>query len=194
MVMEDMDGLTTLQRMKEILGDQCPKIVMMSAYDVKDKFDTARRLGALECVKKPLDFALLKETIYRALAEGDRPHICIVDDDRFTCTVVKKVLADNGYEVEIANSGGEVMRMLGKDAFSVAIINAGTTGVNAIDVYEKIRLQNRDIGVIIVSNTAFDENTFNALQKSNYSFLQKPFDAEQILRMVQNIQNRKKEK
>jgi DNA-binding NtrC family response regulator len=194
MMMDDMDGLATLQRMKELLGDRCPKIIMMSAYDVGSKFKTARELGVLECLQKPLNIARMKDMICGALKEEAKPRICIIDNDRAACDTLTKALTDNGYEVDLAHNADEVMQKLRHEAFSVAVVNVEAADLNNLQTYEKIQELNPETGVIIISSAAIDEKTFVALNRNNYSVLQKPFDADHVLRMVENIRNSKNKK
>jgi CheY-like chemotaxis protein len=81
----------------------------MSAHEMKNKFDEARRLGAVECLNKPLNLDALGDAVKNMTNKGTKTKICIVDDNRAVCEVMQDVLTRNGYEVDVAYSGNEVI-------------------------------------------------------------------------------------
>ena len=185
-VMEGINGVDTLRRLRELLGENCPKTIMMSAYDSQKKFDEAMELGAVKCLKKPLDMDRIKALVYRVMDSGARK-ICIVDDDKTLCCVLKETLASNGYEVEVASGGNEVIEKIQKEVFKVMIINLNLPDGNGLEVYEKIKQKNPDVGVIFISGSTSDEGVESTFKKNNFNCLQKPFEPEHLIKMLKNI-------
>lgn len=76
MVMKDMNGIETLKKLKEILGEKCPKTVIISAEDLPQEFDEALRLGAVECLRKPFEpetIISMIESIEQQRKQGKKP-------------------------------------------------------------------------------------------------------------------------
>lgn len=62
-MMNGLSGLETLQKINDIFGDKAPKTIIMSAYDSTANFDQAKKLGAVACLRKPLNMAKLRPLI-----------------------------------------------------------------------------------------------------------------------------------
>ena len=190
-VMDGMDGIDTYKNLKELMGQNCPKTVIMSAQDLRSKFEEARQMGALECLKKPLDMKHLKELIYENMDKDKKVKICIVDDDKEMCDTLKKTLTTNGYDVEVAYSGSEVIEKIKNEVFKVIILDIKLPDINGVEVYEKIKAINPNMGVIFISGNAAEGPIEDTIRKNNYIYLQKPFEPDYIIRMLENIRKRK---
>ena len=62
--MPDMDGIEVVRRMRALVGEQVP-IILVSAYDWSDIEESAKEAGADGFISKPL----FKSTLYRAINE-----------------------------------------------------------------------------------------------------------------------------
>ena len=62
-VMPKMDGVTAFFKIKEL--DPLAKVIFITAYDPPDRYDAAKRKGAIHLVKKPFSALFLKELINR---------------------------------------------------------------------------------------------------------------------------------
>lgn len=67
----NMPGMTGIELLR-ILKEDYPhlKVFMITAYDDKEKFDSAMQLGAEEYLTKPLDFEKLKKEIF-SITKGE---------------------------------------------------------------------------------------------------------------------------
>jgi len=65
--MPEMDGLTLLNRLKEMLAKQ--KAIVVSAYGDMENIRTAMNRGAFDFVTKPIDFTDLEATIQKTISE-----------------------------------------------------------------------------------------------------------------------------
>jgi DNA-binding NtrC family response regulator len=191
-VMRGMDGIETLKELKQLLGTNLPKTIIMSGHDIDNKFEEARQLGAAECINKPMNILELKDMVYKVLDKDKKLRICVVDDDKTLCDSLKSVLDSNGYEVDVAYSGNEVIEKIKSEVFKVIILDIRLPDINGIDVYEQIKHINSDIGVIFVSGYTNDEHINNTIQKNNYTYLHKPFEPENLIKMIEEVKESKK--
>lgn len=189
-VMEGMDGIATYKRLKELLGDKCPKTIIMSAHETA-KFEEARKLGVDACMMKPLNFNNVKDAMEKLLSKGDKVKICIVDDDEMLCNSLKKILNNSGYDVETAHSGNEIINKIKDEVFKLVILDIKLPDLNGLEVYEKIKNINSDVGIIFISGQANDANFNDIVKKNNYVYLHKPFDPENLIKMIENIRGQK---
>ena len=59
--MPGMTGLELLEKVKHNYPEL--KVYIISAYDLKEYHDSAKQLGAVEFIPKPIDFAIIKDKI-----------------------------------------------------------------------------------------------------------------------------------
>lgn len=69
-IMPGMDGLETLQRIREV--DQGVGIIMITAVDEEEIAKEAVRRGAYDYLTKPLDLTYLELVVLTRLAQTDR--------------------------------------------------------------------------------------------------------------------------
>ena len=65
MLMPDKDGVDVLKEVKSLAPDL--PVVMMSGYSLDDKRKEARRLGAVECLKKPFEVEDIRRVVKEAI-------------------------------------------------------------------------------------------------------------------------------
>jgi CheY-like chemotaxis protein len=61
--MPGMSGLELLEHIKSKYHKPPPTVMMITAYDDEENYNTAKRLGADDFLTKPLDFKLLKDKL-----------------------------------------------------------------------------------------------------------------------------------
>ncbi|MBL7156725.1 MAG: response regulator [Candidatus Omnitrophica bacterium] len=66
--MKEMDGIETLRKMKGV--NKKAKVIMVTAIEDQDKMDTARKIGALEYITKPLVLENLESIVMSYAKEG----------------------------------------------------------------------------------------------------------------------------
>ncbi|OGS22764.1 MAG: hypothetical protein A2252_10590 [Elusimicrobia bacterium RIFOXYA2_FULL_39_19] len=62
-----MDGIETLKNIKEIKPEM--NVIMITAYHDADKVVQTFRLGAFDCIFKPIDFKYLRKSLFAKLLE-----------------------------------------------------------------------------------------------------------------------------
>jgi len=68
--------------------------------------------GAVECLTKPIDWNRLDALMSRLTADGDAPHVLVVEDDPASSDLVRRLFERNGIRVEVAANGAEGMARL----------------------------------------------------------------------------------
>ncbi len=193
-VMDGMDGIATLKKLKEQFGDRCPKVVIMSSYNDPKKFEEARSLGAAACMQKPLDMKRLPDTVRELLTVKQQSRICIIGNDQSGSGSIRQILSDKGYEVEVAANGSEAIESIRREACKCVIVDMKNNNVDGLQMYEKLKQADSDAGVIFISSHESDDAVADAIRSNTYIYLHKPFDPEQLLRMIDNIKECKCQK
>lgn len=110
--------------------------------------------------------------------------ILIVDDEKVLCRSLKMDLEDDGYKVSIANSGEEAIEKFSGFIPVVVLLDLRLPGINGIQVLKKIIDYDKDIAVIIMTAYGDTETTVEAIKCGAYHFINKPFELEELKKLV----------
>ena len=84
------------------------------------------------------------------------PHLLIVDDDKETCALLSKFLAQHGYRVSVAHDGRAMRRLLDGARINLIVLDLMLPGENGLTICQKLRSDN---SVPIIIQTALGEET-----------------------------------
>jgi DNA-binding NtrC family response regulator len=189
-----MDGIETHRRIKEIRPDTT--VVMMTAYAVEDLVEQALEDGAYGILYKPLDMEEVVSLI-EELREAKRGAlILVVDDNPAICTTMKHVLQTRDCEVRIAHTGEDAIAAARERAYDVIFVDMKLPTINGLETYLAIReLDSQVVGIVMTGfRREMEELVEEALCNQAYACLFKPFDVEELLRLVDGICVRKRRK
>jgi DNA-binding response OmpR family regulator len=115
---------------------------------------------------------------------GER-RILVVDDDPDIRTVVKMVLEDAGYVVDVAEDGFAALRAVETTHPDCVVLDVMMPGIDGHAVLSRIRAGDRgSLPVVMLSAAADDAQAWQAWTEGVDYFLAKPFDADELLRFL----------
>ena len=123
-------------------------------------------------------------------ASADRPRrLLVVDDDPTIRRVLTLNFEDEGYEVSVACNGQEATAMARSLHPDVMILDVMMPGTDGFSVLKSLRSspQTDDIPVVLLSAKASDDEVFAGWQSGADSYVTKPFEIEEVLRIVARI-------
>lgn len=187
-----MDGVEAYKRIKGIRPEAV--VMMMTAYSLEEMVQEALQEGAYGILYKPLDMAKVIATIDEVAGTGSGALILVVDDDPGACTSLKDILEARGCRVGTAHSGEEAIAMAREMAFDIIFIDVKLPALNGLETYMAIR--GFSPGSVAVMMTAYRYEMADlveeALSNSAYTCLYKPLDMDQVLRLVDEILEKKR--
>jgi DNA-binding NtrC family response regulator len=186
-----MDGVETYRRIKKIRPEAV--VMMMTAYAVEELVQEALQEGAYGITYKPLDIERMVAVIEEARKAKEGALILVVDDDPGTCITLKNVLIKKGYQVGIAYAGEEAITIAREAVYDIIFIDVKLPTINGLETYLAIREINPEAVAIMM--TAYRQEAADlveeALKNSAYTCLYKPFEMEELLKLVEGIWERK---
>jgi DNA-binding NtrC family response regulator len=102
--------------------------------------------------------------------------ILVVDDDEGLLEAVSQVLKRGGYAVATASSGEEAWALFLNDPNPVVVTDLIMKNMSGIDLLQKIKQQQPDTQVIIMTNHASFDSVIMSLRCGAFDYLSKPFD------------------
>jgi len=110
--------------------------------------------------------------------------ILIVDDEKNYTLILSAVLEDAGFETLTANSGSESLDILSRSDVDLVLTDMKMPGMDGIALLERIKKQDVDLPVIMMTAHGTVEKAVEAMQKGAYTYILKPFDNEQLVLYV----------
>ncbi len=208
--MPDMDGIEVVRRVRALVGDQVP-IILISAYDWSDIEESAKEAGADGFVSKPL----FKSTLYRAINEllhlAEQPaareddysdiagmHVLVAEDNDINWEILSMLLDMHGIRSTHAENGQIAVDMLASSqpgAYDLVFMDVQMPVMNGIEATKAIRaLPDKRISTIpIIATTAdaFSEDVAVCLDAGMNGHIAKPIDIKLVLKEIRKVKEGK---
>jgi len=112
--------------------------------------------------------------------------ILIVDDEQVVRDSLVHWFTEEGYEVEAAASASEALSRLAARELDLVIADIRMPGMDGLELLEKIRSEQLDTSVIIMTGYASVESAVRALKQGAFDYVTKPFDPDELSVAVRN--------
>ncbi len=113
------------------------------------------------------------------------PNLLIVDDELHVRESLSHWFIEDGYEVSTASSGKEALALLGRQHFDVVITDIRMPGMDGLELQKRIHEVDPEVAIILVTAYASVSTAVQALKEGAYDYLVKPFDPEELSRVVE---------
>jgi two-component system NtrC family response regulator len=110
--------------------------------------------------------------------------ILIVDDEINYTLILAAVLEDEGFETLTANSGPDALATLSESDIDLVLTDMKMPAMDGIDLLERIKKEDADLPVIMMTAHGTVEKAVEAMQKGAYNYILKPFDNERLVLYV----------
>ncbi len=112
--------------------------------------------------------------------------VLIADDEEGMREGMRRILERRGYRVELAQDGARAIELVDQGQFDIALVDLRMPVVDGFAVTEHIaRTRGSGTLVVIVSALATVEAAVDTTRKGAFDFLVKPFDPDDLLRVVE---------
>ncbi|MGE8499519.1 MAG: response regulator [Pseudomonas sp.] len=208
----DTDGSPASHEADLLISD-CPKcllglrpakdvpILLVTAYGSFLTSEQAQQLAPLEQLARPLSRQALFQAVQRNLGQqtdrlppatqslpnAKRPaRVLLVEDNPVNQLVAKGMLSKLGYEVLLANHGGEALSQLETQAVDLVLMDCNMPVLDGYEASRRIRQSGRhpDLPIIaLTANALFDERERCRAAGMN-DYLAKPFRREELAALL----------
>ena len=110
--------------------------------------------------------------------------ILVVDDDTNVRKTLCSILLNEGYLVETMGNGKQAMRALEKAYFDLALIDIELPDMKGTELLLKLKEKQPKMVRIIITGFPSLENAVKAVNEGANGYVLKPFEAEELLKMI----------
>src|SRR5215510_10294642 len=110
--------------------------------------------------------------------------ILVVDDEEKIRTTLRGVLSDEGFRVLDADGATGVLDLVAAERPQLVILDIWMTQVNGIELLERLKAQEPELPVIVISGHGTIETAVRATKLGATDFIEKPFSLDALLRSV----------
>ena len=203
-MMPDMNGIETVRRIRKVIGDKVP-IIIMTAYDWADIEDEAKEAGVTAFCSKPLFMSELRVTLAEPFDHKDEKktdkdpekadfsgrRILLAEDNEMNQMIAEAILTNVGFEVDKAGNGHIAVEKM-KDApagtYDIILMDIQMPNMDGYEATKMIRaLEDKNkanIPIIAVTANAFEEDRKLALDAGMNGHLAKPYDVTSMIKTI----------
>ena len=195
--MPDLNGVETTRRIRKIIGDDTP-IIILTSYDWSDIEEEAREAGVTAFVSKPMFPSDLHRVLNNCLGHMDETKkeeieydftgkkLLLVEDNVLNREIAMEILEEEGFEVDIAEDGDiAVNKIRDAEPYTYDLVLMDIQ-MPTMDGYEATRLirelppEYGHIPIIAMTANAFEEDRWAALEAGMDEHIAKPINVEKL--------------
>jgi len=124
------------------------------------------------------------------MEEPVQKRILVIEDDPHIAEGLRLNLGLQGYEVLLAVTGNEGLRLWKEFVPDLIVLDIMLPGINGLAVLESIRLEDERLPILILSAKAALEDKIKGLSLGVDDYLTKPFQLEEFILRVQRMLKR----
>jgi DNA-binding NtrC family response regulator len=114
------------------------------------------------------------------------PHILIVDDEPNIRKMLRSVLLEEGYGVDVAADADEAEAALRKGGVDLMLLDVLLPGTDGITLLRRLQERGSDLPVIMMSGHATIQTAVDATRLGAIDFIEKPLKVERVLLSMEN--------
>jgi two-component system, OmpR family, response regulator MprA len=106
--------------------------------------------------------------------------VLVVDDDRAVRDALRRVLTLAGYDVQIAEDGGEAIESVVQAVPDAVVLDVGMPGVDGLEVCRRLRMLGNRVPILMLTARVEISDRVVGLDAGADDYLAKPFDNEEL--------------
>ena len=110
--------------------------------------------------------------------------ILVVDDDRTTRQVLKKVLTSAGFATSVAKDGVDALRTLRAKRFDLLLLDVWMPRMTGLDLLAELRKRKARPRVVVMTSDDAPETLLKAVRGQAFKYVHKPVESAALVRTV----------
>ncbi len=112
-------------------------------------------------------------------------NILVIDDEIDICNNIKAILADEGFNIQIAHNSDDAFKCINNNTYNLIILDVwlDNSKYDGLEILKQIR-ENETVPIIIISGHGNIDMAVSAIKDGANEFIEKPFNTERLLLSV----------
>ncbi len=203
-VMPDMNGIETVRRIRAIIGDNKP-IIILTAYDWTEIEEEARAAGVTAFCSKPLFMSELREALLKPIEENEAAEeekkpfdgnfrgrrILLAEDNELNQEIAATILEEQGFLVDLAGDGTVAVRKVERAPagyYDLILMDIQMPRMDGYEATRRIRSledpEKAKIPIYAMTADAFEEDRQKALDTGLDGHIAKPIDIVNLMAVL----------
>jgi PAS domain S-box-containing protein len=201
--MEPLDGITTIELLRDALGDSMPPTILVTAFDETIAREEAQRVGCELVLIKPLTASSLHDGLVRVLNRlppggGSAPthahplqdelrqrcvgkRVLVAEDNEVNQEVAREMLKAAGLQVAIAGDGAQAVEMATRAHYDMIFMDMQMPVMDGLVAAQFIReVLGGETPIVAMTANAFLEDEAACRAAGMNDYLSKPVDAAKL--------------
>ena len=114
----------------------------------------------------------------------EKAKILLIEDDPGIAETLKRVLAEEGYQVIVERRGDEGLARSAKEPFQLVITDLKLPGLSGLDLVRQLHSAQPRLPIILVTAFGTTETAIEAMKFGAFDYVLKPFDIGKMIELV----------
>ncbi|GAL84157.1 transcriptional regulator [Sporocytophaga myxococcoides] len=116
--------------------------------------------------------------------------ILIIEDEVNVASFIMRGFQEEGHSASIAMDGATGLQMMTDHTFDLVILDLMLPGINGMEICRRIREDNTDVPIIMLTALGTTENVVSGLNAGADDYMIKPFKFSELLARIEAIKRR----
>jgi len=112
------------------------------------------------------------------------PHILVMEDDLSVARGLEMVLSEEGYTVNLADTGQLAMEAFRQKRFDLLVADLRLPDIDGMEVIKQVKAEKPETEVIVITGYGTTATAVEAMKLGVHDFLPKPFTEDQIKTVI----------
>ena len=112
--------------------------------------------------------------------------ILVVDDDKTTRLVLRRVLTSAGFSTAVAKDGVEALKAIDGGTFDLMLLDVWMPRMNGLELLAKLRTSKNRPRVVVMTSDDAPETLLKAVREQAYKYVHKPVESSALLDTVED--------
>jgi DNA-binding response OmpR family regulator len=115
--------------------------------------------------------------------------VAVIEDDPAIGPMLDRILRMEGFQVTVVNDGAAALPALRAGGYNAAILDVMLPGKDGLTILREIRetAETELLPVVMLTAKKDDETTWQGWKAGASYFLSKPFDPEELIRILRSV-------
>lgn len=113
-------------------------------------------------------------------------NILIVDDEKKICNILREILEDEGYIVDVCFNGADAEKVIKSNDIALVLLDLKLPDINGITLLKKLKQIKPEVSVVMISAFGTISRAVEAVKAGADDFIEKPLETARVLTTIKN--------